>query len=259
MKPCKEGETSVFARCKGTLQAAQVDYNDCIQSVKRHVIELIPKYESRSDLARSAGARSKKTIFANVPVSDQAIEQVWADIHAFEHQQQCFQPMPRILKDLWCSIQQAATAEGINISRKFAPEQVWEVIQDAGYPRPMFEAFIQNLSTGRDVFHRDAAILDSHRATRCIGQILVDLHSSKVNDVGAQRFLEDCKALLPEQWHSVLSIDLLKTLDNHERILACGTDGGRLNGGTCGLNVESDQKRKPGARDWHEKFKRTRR
>ena len=74
------------------------------------------------------------------------------EICAFEHAGVARKPSPEALITLWKSLYSATAAAGIDVTGtgQCDTEGLWNVIEDDGYPRPLFNAVMSRISMQRE-------------------------------------------------------------------------------------------------------------
>lgn len=90
--------------------------------------------------------KSKLEVFDGVPLSNEECLRGWIEICAFEDDlRRATRPSANALIGIWTTILGAAVSEGISLASAFQVDELWRLIEDDGYPRPLLEAVVRRL------------------------------------------------------------------------------------------------------------------
>jgi len=237
---------SAIATCTATLNLDKVS-DDPTPSLK----QMLRLYDG-SRLIDSFSKRSKADIFADIPFFDAQLEAAWASLIAFEEDGVCARPATEVALKLWRSILAAATAESIDLTLQFYVDTLWKLTEEEDFPKPLFEALIKRLGAEGDFFESlsKADVLNWTGLALLEEQTIIS-GQSKMN---CAELVVMWKGLVPESWRDDVRLDLIK-----EYIIQPTTNTVALKasaGKAPGVAPGGEKKAVPGARRWHEKFRK---
>ena len=249
---------SAFATCNGTLEAQQPAESDKTrkQAAIQLMKDMLPLCNSISNIDRSDSVSvSKSTIFSRIPFSRQELEDAWTEMVCFELHSQSFRPSPSVLASFWTDLVQCAAAEGVEISASFTFDELWETVQEMQYPQSLFTSLIAKLSPKSEVPLQSLS-LDPEKTISWLADVTQQADGGSDSQQNIAVLFEKVKALLPDPWHPLCSEERFTALQSRQdpasSIRSEAAKGTTTSAGTL------ENKRKATGRDWHEKFKKTR-
>jgi len=195
---------------------------------------------------------NKASLFANIPYSTGECEAVWQDLIAFETHQTCWQPHPEQLLQLWHTTLEGATADGMNLTRNFSVESLRLAIEELNAPEEMFVALMSYIC--RNDRSAASVALDKARTIEWVGRTIVATNMGQPGSLDAEALHTKWRNSLPENWRSDASTETMDQFCaelNIEKAKAI-TMKSELEA------VSAPGKRPAKGRDWHERFKKTR-
>lgn len=221
---------------------------------KEYLEAVLRVYSGPEDDLDDAAAKglTKKQLFKDIPYSQRECEQAWTELIAFERHHTCWRPHSRVLLQLWNQVLEAATAEGLDISKQLGMKEIRSAIEDLAAPDEVLVAMLQYLSGGVDPRWRTRA-LDRAIVVAWTCQLVVR-EAQKEDAVPGEDLLSTWKEALPEMWREDASLELLaqereKHKQQTQSLAVSKTEDEVLN---------ASGKRPAKGRNWHEKFKKGR-
>lgn len=258
-------ELSAIATCPTTLELHPVT-GTAIPYLK----DALPLYDMADDMVDAAGnGKGKMRVFSNIPLSDAHCEWSWRELIAFEFAGSSFRPSAATLLKLWQSINSAALAEGIDLSKQFLTEDVLKAIDDESYPVQLFHSLLSRLTADdqeggtacklprkhcvKTVLMLPGTSIDRQVTVPFVGRTLLACESTN-QDLRTSTFLESWRDLLPESWRDDAELDAIKDL----YVLPTSTTIS-IKGGDEEASGERSKAAGSASRKWHERFARARR
>ncbi|KAI9665501.1 MAG: hypothetical protein M1831_001643 [Alyxoria varia] len=249
---------SAFATCNGTLEAQQPAQSDKAgkQSAMELMKEILPLCNRISNINRSDPVSvSKDTVFSRIPFSHQELADAWTELVCFELHSQSFRPSLSLLASFWTDLVQSAVADGIDLSSPFTFDELWETVQEMQYPQSLLTSLIAKLSTKAEL-PLQFLTLDPEKTTLWLADLMSQAEGFSDSQQSIAALLEKMKALVPEPWRPLCSRERFTILQDRQDLASSATLGATQDSATSAGTLEN--KRKATGRDWHEKFKKTR-
>jgi len=231
------------------------DEKSKVKTAKEILNGLLRVYHGPEDdpVDTNSQGSTKTSLFADIPYSTGECETAWQDLMAFELYQTCWQPHPEQLLQLWQTIIEGATADGMNLTKAFALESLRLAIEELSSPEEMFKALVYYLCK---IDSRDAtsATLDKTRTIEWVGRTLVTTRIDSSGSFDSDELHAAWRNLLPENWRNDASDELLSQFCMEfttEKVHAAKMK-------SAAEIVSAPGKRLAKGRDWHERFKKTR-
>ena len=249
---------SIFASCTGTVETMKMPLSSQhMNSAKEWLVKLVPPYNDSSS-PRSSSPISRSQLLDRVPFSQGEIEEALHEFVGFEyhteHAASMFLPSSDSCLDTWKQMIQAAEELALDLTRPFVPQDVWRETHPEDVPWGLFAAVLERVGDQSYMPDRDEIQLNETAAVNWTGILLLTKHAGSlaIND---DTLLREWRTLLPDQWHINPTSQDLAQLRN-----PAGRIDGQSSTSTARevANTKEDTKRKPGARDWHKLFKKSR-
>jgi len=245
-----------FAKCGSMLEIhTQVrDDKSKVKTAKEILSGLLRVYHGPEDGLSDTNIQGldKASLIADIPHSTGECEAVWQDLIAFEMHQTCWQPHPEQLLQLWQTIIEGATADGMNLTRDFTIESLRLAVEDLNAPQEMFEALMSFLCWND--CSAASATLDKSRTIEWVGRTIVATNKEQPGSVDTKALHITWRNSLPENWRSDTSMETMNQFCAELNIE-------KVNAATIKSQSEAvltTGKRPAKGRDWHERFKKTR-
>lgn len=210
---CTPPSLSIVSQSKATLELSQVSANPV-----PYLEKLLPLYngphedEDASPLTAPPGIimnrRSKRSVFEDIPASDDEVEKGWRDMCAFENNGQALRPSVVYLVELWQAIMSVATAQGIDMTERFQFSDLWEMLEVDGWPESLIDAVLQILSKVDNTPKDGWMLLDRDKSIRWIGANMLKAQGQV--SIPISEFEDAWKNELPEQWGMSAKLDVLE-------------------------------------------------
>jgi len=245
-----------FAKCGSMLEIhPQVrDEKSKVKTAKQILNGLLRVYRGPEDDPTDTSSQgfTKMSLFADIPYSIGECEAAWQDLMAFEMSKTCWQPHPEQLLQLWQTILEGATADGINLTRDFAMESLRLAIEELNAPEEMFVALMSYLcKTDRNAV---SATLDRARMIEWVGRTIVAVNIEQPGSIDVEALYATWRNSLPENWRNDASLETLSQFCADSKVE-------KVNAASLKMDAEVVSalgKRPAKGRDWHERFKKTR-
>ena len=245
----------ITSSCSGTIEAIELkDTGKIVQTPQSFLSQILPIYDTAKS-SRLQKHVSKFDLFTRITYSEVELQKAWKDLAAFELDNSAYLPSRSDCLNLWTSIRSSADALSIDLTGTFSADDLWnESSLENDFSFALYTSFLLKLSADRSPTSINGMItLDKRVTVDYIGELVIlSEDASKENPSGST--LQALKSILPIAWHDQVSEETLCSLPAfHDRQEKRNTS----------LHAEpvskTDPKRKQGARDWHEKFKRSKR
>ena len=170
--------------------------------------------------------KSKKEIFADIPLCDLDCQKSWIDLVAFQNEDDsaCFQPTKEASLAIWTRLSTEAIARDIDLTSRLHINDLEELMSSANeWPRRLVEAVFRRLMAGdvqmkvRDIFILDVDPMEELKVDRnttvyWTGVTLLE----QIQDVKKESFLSRWKDLLPENWRADAGLAAIKVSSNND-------------------------------------------
>ncbi|KAL8759252.1 MAG: hypothetical protein Q9184_003692 [Pyrenodesmia sp. 2 TL-2023] len=191
-----EGLTAV-ATCEATLEAIpqSLSCNPLLEAA-------LPLYPESEPVKRpgSDEARSKQSVFTDIPISSQEFNQTWTSLCAFEVEGQAYRPAPGMLWMVWKSLLSACTIKGCSLDQPLNLDFLAGAVEDDEIPIPLLDAVMNRVSTDEGVIEPRYARIDVTKCVQWTGAVLLQSDSTDSNHLAVSEFLTIWKDQLPESW-----------------------------------------------------------
>lgn len=204
---------------------------------------------------------TRAAVYADIPLSDAELDTAWTQLAAFEihsNNSHAWRPAEAVLKDLWRAILGAATIQNIDLSAQIHPSTLWDDVETE-HPRELINALLRRLTSAdaSSATHKETNTLDPQTVVTWVCQ-LCRPSSGPGQDHDAQQsaWVARCQESLPDAWH--------KHVDSAvQAALAAGPGSAAVVAGldpqAADATPKSADKRSGPQRDWHARFKKTKR
>lgn len=242
---------SAFSTCTGTLELLPHAPGPKTKSPREWLVSLLPIYDIDTDYA-SAVAYAKSALFDDIPFSNGELEAAWTSLVAFQTDEKCFRPSARILIELWKAMSASVGSLGTSMAGQLPCE--WLMNDVEGFPKEMTQATLRRLRSVPSSPLGASCTLDESTTGTWLGEAV--LEAAKPDERALPVLLDEWRSLVPDEWQHNVTKERLMDLDSYKALSqAVGSDQGPV----LSSEVKPDSKRKsgPAARNWHEKFKRS--
>ena len=240
--------TCAIASCTATLELHPTD-----ASAAAHLSDLLPVYDIvAGEVDTTHNARTKAHVFTDVPLSDAQCEQAWDDLLAFELSGSSYRPSVNALRQVWASINAAASAESVQLDNQFLGHDLANLVAEEGHPAALALAVFRHLASPEQDTRGQWSCLDRRKTVSHVGTTLLQAKQG-VADTPVAEFIDEWRDLLPEAWRSdaeLLAIEGSYDLPSSTTIRAKSN----------AASTAQPAAPKPAAAKgkWHEKFAKTR-
>ncbi|KAH0541285.1 hypothetical protein FGG08_004209 [Glutinoglossum americanum] len=201
--------------------------------------------------------RSKQETFAHVPTCEEECERGWIEIVAFELNGGSMRPSIWALLSTYKAILSAATSQGIQLDSRFPVEDLWQMIEDDGFPRALVEAVLARLAPEEHITRGEWASIDKSKCIPWLGALILETEQGSNRERFASDFLKEWKDNLPEAWRASASLDFIKGSYTLKNSTICFYRDGVNTTSTTSSTSTGISKVTSGSRKWHEKFRNT--
>ena len=248
---------SMFATCTGSLELQPVGNvtEGKPESAKHHLERLTTEIRNGYDFEQPTmfNGWNRGDIFRAIPYSEREIQAAWDELVVFEHAGSTFRLSNFQLLSAWSGLIEATASNDIDICSTFSVIDAAEAAANECYPRSLFEAILRPLSAHDGTTSRDMISINRQHAVNWVGELNLQNHGAD-----SPGMLTECwRISLPKEWRQDACEAKLEALRLQRGRRADGLGKKPVPANGSAANQKVDKKR-PGARDWHEKFKRTR-
>jgi sister chromatid cohesion protein DCC1 len=237
--------TRAIASCTATLELHPSD-----ASAAALLREVLPVYDIvAGDVDATPNGKSMAAVFDDMPLSDGQCQSDWDALIAFAHEGSSYQPSANALLSAWRSINAAALAEGVKLDSQFLTDDVTRAVAEEGHPPQLVESILRRLGTDEQEKDGPWSCLDRTKTVAFTGKTLLDVKQGA--DFLTIDLTDNWEDLLPNAWRKdarLGAIEGLYELPTETTIRAKGA-------ATSGAQAATS---KSGARNWHDKFNKTR-
>ncbi len=247
---------SAIATCSSTLEVyAQAPSASLkVKSPATRLKEMLPVYHAPDDFDRF-NMKSKASIFSDIPFSEDECKEAWLAEVAFERQGGSWIPAVEVLLELWNTLLEDTSIHIDNVTQPFQLASIKASLEVADSPKELLDAFLRCIvhPNQQPLGADHLVILDKTRTITLLGKICVGLSIIEQHDSAVWQVLEMWQKLVPEPWRAELTIkDVMAVRTKFQAAAANEAQDGAL----------EDQKmaaKTSASRNWHERFKRTKR
>lgn len=237
---------AAIAQCTSVLEIPGIMSESALSYLKT----TLPVYSGVTEQqSLSSQGLSRRKAYDDIPLSNAEVDDAWKEVCAFELDdgRKCYQPSAKAILRTWTELGSLAAIEKINLAKAIPLHSVKKMLDSMeDCPRSLGQALLDNLATPVN----DHISLDMNRTLTLIGSSLIE----DLEEFGRSDFMAQWKALVPDQWVSGVSIDLLA--DVWEPMT--GTNTIRLRNAPSKTSSSKAEPAATGKRKWHEKFKQAR-
>ncbi|PNS18323.1 hypothetical protein CAC42_6140 [Sphaceloma murrayae] len=220
------------------------------ESALAHLKQTLPTYQEDQDLGLAGQSKSKRRIFADVPLSEGECEVAWSQICAFEtgEDRRSFRPSPRSIVKAWSSIISTAILDGIDLAVPISRDRLTLLIESIDEaPQELLQAIISNVSTSSP----EKVELKRDSLLALTGVALLE----DVQEVGRDEFLRQWHNLVPERWRASATLEALPPMWH---MTSTGIIRPIMSSDTSENDGTQTGATASGKRKWHERFKQAR-
>ena len=242
---------SLISSCNGTIEVVELkEASAKLKSPKDWLLESLPVYEK--DGLTTSRVVSRNDVLEKIPFSEDEIDEAWRGLAAFDLNDMAFLPSNDSTLNMWTDMVREASILSIDLTREFSVEDLWnESSLSDKHPHALFLSLISKLSAEFDPNVIESARLHRDKTLVYVGELLVST-TPGVKRQNVEGWLDQWRNLLPKPWQERVSEGMLMDLEAFQT---------RASGSakTADLSTDAgiDSKRKANTRNWHEKFKRT--
>ncbi|KAL8664920.1 MAG: hypothetical protein Q9202_002629 [Teloschistes flavicans] len=246
---------TAIAKCESTLEV--IPHSPACLPLLREALPVFVDLES-AQKRELAAIQTKQSILNDMPMSSLQYNQAWTDLCAFELENQAWCPSPSILWKVWKSITSACSLKGLSLDRSLDMHALAGTIEEDDIPLPLFHAVISKLQVGGGDTH---AKVDPVKCVSWTGSVLLQSGTAIASSVAVVDFFRDWKDQLPEAWKKQATLEALQGmyLQPGPDIIRFKEDGPSTQQVPVNPTQPKATSSQARARNWHERFKNTRR
>jgi sister chromatid cohesion protein DCC1 len=238
--------TRAIASCAATLELHPSD-----ASAAALLREVLPVYDIvAGDVDATPNGKSKDAVFDDIPLSDSQCQLGWDESVAFEHEGSSYQPSANALLSAWRSINASALAEGVKLDSQFLTNDVTRVVAEEGHPPAFVESILGRLGTDGQAKDGPWSCLDRKKTVAFTGKTL--LEAKQGSDFLIVDLTDNWEDMLPDAWRKDARLSAIEGAYELPTNTTIRAKGATIPGGAPAAAT------KPGARNWHDKFNKTR-